>query len=177
MENIPQNAGDFNAPSENATPAVSPTPNQDLLKVGLFSSVDLMALRSFGDTPMQLATAAQELIAATETKPRNEWGNYGRFDFSSQADSARNAYAAIRICRTALDFLEADLAKSVDFESYNYRQQVLLFTKWSPPKSRVESAEDAYWELMERLNEAGLSYDEFKEIMDEEAGDDGEVEA
>jgi hypothetical protein len=100
---------------------------------------------------------------------------YSRFgdSFSSFSESVADTNAVFRLCRTALDFLEADFRAS-EAENVGFMRRETAKLEAMAPKTPEERVADAYWTAMEQLNAAGLDFDSLASYHDQK---DGEVEA
>ena len=78
-------------------------------RLSIFARVDLACMEGKNDAPVDLERAARALVKMATEAPSygNENPDFGRFEFSSYSDTARDIQAAFRLCRVALDFLRS----------------------------------------------------------------------
>ncbi len=95
----------------------------------LFSPDDLAMLENPMGGPLSFR-AATKLLVGMANKPR-EYGNpafpYGRFEICEGSRTAYSTRATLRICRQALDFLEADYLACEEAEMQHLRGQLEAF--------------------------------------------------
>lgn len=98
-------------------------------RVGIFARVDLALLEKGNDAPALLEKAANALIEMASNGPHyvTENGDLGRFEFSSYSRTARDVRAVFRLCRVALDFLEADFLACEAEEIQHLRRELAAF--------------------------------------------------
>lgn len=92
----------------------------------LFLPDDLAFLDASNDVPLHLEQAAKMLLAFVQSEPEYDNPNpdFGRFTFTSYAQNAVQTRAAFRVCRLALDFLEADYLACEAEEIAHVREQL-----------------------------------------------------
>lgn len=117
-----EHSADEGAPDELAPEAQGDETQGPLL----FSSDDLAVLDASNDVPLHLEQAAKMLLAFVQSEPEYDNPNpdFGRFTFTSYAQTAVQTRAAFRVCRLALDFLEADYLACEAEEIAHVREQL-----------------------------------------------------
>ena len=113
------------ATGENSTPgaatrdalAPQPAPNAPA-----FDAFDLELIERGAGAPAHLRDAARLLLELCGPAPE-----VGRFTLDDYAATGQEIGAMFRVCRVALDFLEADFLREVKRETAFYRAQVEAF--------------------------------------------------